>query len=33
MQGFANKKNESNFGAKEANWKIGAIIKNIDGFG
>ena len=33
MQGIANKKNGSHFGAKEAKWKIGAIIKNIDGFG
>ena len=33
MQGIANKKNGSHFGAKEAKWKIGAILKNIDGFG
>ena len=33
MQGIASKKNGSHFGAREAKWKIGAIVKSIDGFG
>ena len=33
MQGISNKTNGSRFGTKEARWKIGAIVKNIDGFG
>ena len=33
MPGVADKKNGSRFGAREAKWKIGAMVKNIDGFG
>jgi len=33
MPGIADRKNGSRFGAREAKWKIGTFVKNIDGFG
>ena len=33
LPGIAKKKNESRFAAREAKWKIGSIVKNIDSFG